>query len=120
MMRVRAGSEGGRGAVEGGNMEPAGPGGAGPRLLSKVCTRIRRREIAKVVDEAFHAAVQSAGIEEIHYIATTGEGEDVPFATGHFYGMTTHARGALYLEPPARAALDVGALHTRAVLMDGR
>jgi len=34
--------------------------------------------------------------------------------------MTTHARGAIYLEPEARAALDVGALHGRAILMDER
>ncbi len=90
------------------------------RLLAKVSSRIRRREVAKVVDEVFHAAVEQAGAGEPDYIATTGEGEEVPFATGHFYGMTTHARGALYLEPRARAVLDVGALHTRAVAMDGR
>jgi benzoyl-CoA reductase subunit D len=34
--------------------------------------------------------------------------------------MTTHARGAIYLEPEARAALDVGALHGRAIKMDER
>ena len=34
--------------------------------------------------------------------------------------MTTHARGALFLEPRARAVLDVGALHARAVAMDAR
>ena len=28
--------------------------------------------------------------------------------------MTTHARGAIYLDPGSRAALDVGALHGRA------
>ena len=54
------------------------------------------------------------------YVATTGEGEEIPFATGHFYGMTTHARGALFLEPRARAVLDVGALHARAMRMDER
>ena len=32
--------------------------------------------------------------------------------------MTAHARGGLFLEPDARAVLDVGALHTRAVKMD--
>jgi len=36
------------------------------------------------------------------------------FRTGHFYGMTTHARGGLFLDPEARAVLDVGALHSRA------
>jgi benzoyl-CoA reductase subunit D len=55
---------------------------------------------------------------ELAYVATTGEGELVPFRTGHFYGMTTHARGGLFLEPEARAIVDIGALHTRAVLMD--
>jgi benzoyl-CoA reductase subunit D len=34
--------------------------------------------------------------------------------------MTTHARGALLLVPEARAGLDVGALHARAMLMDER
>ena len=29
--------------------------------------------------------------------------------------MTTHARGGLFLEPEARAVLDIGALHARAV-----
>jgi len=47
-------------------------------------------------------------------------GEDTPFATGHFYGMTTHARGGLFLDPEARAVVDAGALHGRAVSMDGR
>ncbi len=34
--------------------------------------------------------------------------------------MTTHARGGLFLEPDARAIIDMGALHTRAVAMDER
>lgn len=86
-------------------------------LLAAVSARIRRREVARVIDEVFRAAVERADVDAVHYIATTGEGEDVPFATGHFYGMTTHARGALYLAPSVRAVLDVGALHTRAVAM---
>jgi benzoyl-CoA reductase subunit D len=36
---------------------------------------------------------------DIDYTATTGEGENVKFATGHFYSMTTHARGGVYLDP---------------------
>ncbi|HEY0591696.1 MAG TPA: benzoyl-CoA reductase subunit D, partial [Thermoanaerobaculia bacterium] len=53
--------------------------------------------------------------KEIAYIATTGEGELVEFRRGHFYGMTTHARGAVYLMPNARAVVDIGALHARAM-----
>ena len=90
------------------------------QILSQYVSRIRRRDIATVVEEAFGKALAGADVDEVHYIATTGEGEDIPFATGHFYGMTTHARGALFLEPQARAVLDVGALHARAVSMDER
>jgi len=90
------------------------------RVLSHTVARVRRRSIGEVVDEAFAGAVAGAGARELDYVATTGEGEDAPFATGHFYGMTAHARGALFLEPQARAVLDVGALHARAVAMDAR
>jgi len=89
-------------------------------VLSRASGRIRRRSVSSVVDETFESAVSAAGLPAIDYVATTGEGEDTPIATGHFYGMTTHARGALHFEPRARAVLDVGALHARAVAMDGR
>jgi benzoyl-CoA reductase subunit D len=117
-MHTSAGIDVGSGAVKVVIMETGGQGEE--RMLAKVSSRIRRREVAKVVEETFAAAVEAAGVSAIHYVATTGEGEDVPFATGHFYGMTTHARGALYLEPRAGAVLDVGALHTRAVAIDPR
>ncbi len=90
------------------------------RVLGHASGRVRRRNVAEVVEEAFRGAVAAAGVEELDYVATTGEGEETPFATGHFYGMTTHARGALFLEPRARAVLDIGALHARAVAMDAR
>jgi benzoyl-CoA reductase subunit D len=90
------------------------------RVLSHVSVRVRRRDVASVTEEAFESAVREAVAKELDYVATTGEGEEAPFATGHFYGMTTHARGALFLEPAARAVLDIGALHARAVAMDAR
>lgn len=92
-------------------------------LIARESRRIRRRSVAAVLDETFTAATRSAaesGVASIDYVATTGEADEVSFATGHFYGMTAHARGALHLEPRARAVLDVGALHARAVAMDGR
>lgn len=84
--------------------------------------RIRRRDPRKVVEAMFEACVAELELrqEQLDYIATTGEGELVPFRTGHFYGMTTHARGGLFLNPQARSVLDIGALHCRAVLMDER
>ena len=89
-------------------------------ILSRATGRIRRGSVPAVLEETFAAAVVQAGDPALDYVATTGEGEDAPFATGHFYGMTAHARGALYLEPRARAVLDVGALHARAITMDAR
>ena len=117
-MHISAGIDVGSGAVKVVVMSTDGHGEE--RLLSSASSRIRRREVARVLDEVFATAVGDCGVGEIHYVATTGEGAEFPWATGHFYGMTTHARGALYLEPRARAVLDVGALHTRAVAMDER
>ena len=117
-MRMTAGIDVGSGAVKVAIVQSNDDAQANSAPIAKISTRIRRREISKVVDEAFQAAIDAAGVAEIDYIATTGEGSDVPFATGHFYGMTTHARGALYLAPGSRAVLDVGALHTRALAMD--
>ena len=84
--------------------------------------RIRRRDLRLVIGECYERAIEECGAskDDLRYIATTGEGELVEFRRGHFFGMTTHARGALFLDPEARAALDVGALHARAIRMDER
>ena len=97
------------------------PGGGG-RLLASVTERIRRRDPLQVAGEAFAAACAAAGADrgDLDYVATTGEGDLIDFRTGHFYGMTTHARGALFLDPEARAVIDIGALHARALIMDDR
>ena len=91
-------------------------------VLAKGWQRIRRRDVHEVTRVTFDECCASAGIpaDSLDYIASTGDGDAVPFKTGHFYSMTTHARGALFLEPDARAALDVGALHARAIRMDAR
>ena len=94
--------------------------GGEPRLLSQSRRRIRKRDVKEVIREAYDEARSLAGDPRLDYVATTGEGEDIELATGHFYGMTTHARGALFLEPSSCAVLDLGALHGRAVVMDPR
>ena len=90
--------------------------------LSRYVMRIRQRDPLELARVAFDAVLEDAEIaaEDVDYVATTGEGESVPFHTGHFYSMTTHARGAIYLDPESRAALDIGALHGRAILIDER
>jgi benzoyl-CoA reductase subunit D len=94
----------------------------GERVIVSRAERIRRRDTLAVAQGVFDDALREAGVAagDLSYVATTGEGENLPFRTGHFYGMTTHARGALFLEPVARAIIDMGALHTRAVAMDDR
>jgi benzoyl-CoA reductase subunit D len=84
--------------------------------------RIRRRELRKVIRDGYEVVLQAAGVrrDDIAYTASTGEGELVDFRSGHFYGMTTHARGAAFLMPGVSAVLDVGALHARAMCIDER
>ena len=90
--------------------------------LSRSLIRIRQRDPIELARVAFDNMLEDAGLaeREIDYIASTGEGESMPFHTGHFYSMTTHARGAIFLDREARAALDVGALHGRAISIDER
>ncbi|HEX6790912.1 MAG TPA: benzoyl-CoA reductase subunit D [Candidatus Krumholzibacteria bacterium] len=101
-------------------MEDDGDGHA--RIVAKGAERIRRRDPHAVAAELNERCLADAGVQrsDLAYIATTGEGESIPFRTGHFYGMTTHARGGLFLEPAARSVIDIGALHTRGVLFDER
>jgi len=97
-------------------------GAGAPVLLGKAANRVRGRDLSEVVEDTYARALKVAGVAhgDVAYVATTGEAESVRFRTGHFYSMTTHARGALFLDPEARAALDVGALHGRVIRMDAR
>ena len=98
------------------------PADGDEKALALRTDRIRRRDLRKVIRDAYPQALSEAGVDEgrVAYVASTGEGELVDFRRGHFYGMTTHARGAIFLEPRARAVLDVGALHARAMRIDER
>lgn len=122
---IVAGIDVGSASVQVAILEDRGPDGA--TLLAGLSERLRRRNPEDVAESAFDACLASvqvggAGLsrDRLEYIATTGEGECVAFRTGHFYGMTAHARGGLFLEPEARSIIDVGALHARAVMMDER
>jgi benzoyl-CoA reductase subunit D len=90
--------------------------------LSRAVIRIRQRDPIKLARVAFDNVLEDAGLTpgQVNYVATTGEGESAPFSTGHFYSMTTHARGAIFLDPESRAVLDVGALHGRAISINER
>jgi benzoyl-CoA reductase subunit D len=118
-MTVTAGIDVGSSAVK---TVVVGVDGGKNRLLAKRRDRLRHRDVIQVAREAYAAALGEAGVaaSDVAYVATTGEGELVDFRTGHFYGMTAHARGGLELVPEARAVFDVGALHARAMVIDGR
>jgi benzoyl-CoA reductase subunit D len=90
--------------------------------LSRAIVRIRQRDPIALARVVFDEVLEHAGLQQaqVDYIASTGEGESIPFHTGHFYSMTTHARGAVFLDRDSRAALDVGALHGRAISIDKR
>jgi len=93
-----------------------------PEVAAQRIERIRRRNVQEIAQRTFEDACSEAGVapNDLDYVASTGDGDAVAFRTGHFYSMTTHARGALYLAPEARAVLDIGALHARAIRLDGR
>jgi len=96
--------------------------GSETKWLVRRTERVRQRDPLQLAAMAYDAALEEAGLKrgDVAYVATTGEGESLSFHTGHFYSMTTHARGGVYLRPGARAVLDVGALHGRAIRIDER
>jgi len=96
--------------------------GEDAEILGVAVQRIRRRNVRDVVAHAFEEACAAAGVEpgQLEYVASTGDGDSVDFRTGHFYSMTTHGRGALFLHPETRAVMDIGALHARGIRVDER
>ena len=118
-MPITAGVDVGTGAIKVAlfNVE----GGKEVCLVKRV-DRMRQRDPMKLAEQIYDDVLAEAGLKrgDVAYCATTGEGEALHFHTGHFYSMTTHARGAIYLRPDCRAALDVGALHGRAIRLDER
>jgi benzoyl-CoA reductase subunit D len=121
-MTITAGIDVGTGAVKAVIFDVAEGGEGETRWLGRHIAKIRQRDPLKLAREAFEEATEHAGVDQddVAYIATTGEAESLTFATGHFYSMTTHARGGIFLEPSARAILDIGALHGRAIIIDER
>lgn len=88
-----------------------------PSILDKQTEKIRKRNPTQVADEMVQAMLSKHNLryEDVAYLASTGEGDLVRKKRGHFYGMTTHARGANFLFPDARTVVDLGALYVRAI-----
>ncbi len=118
-MTVTAGIDVGTGAVKAVLFSFAG---GEPLWLARRIERVRQRDPYRLAEETYESLLEEAGVKrgEVAYVASTGEGEALSFHTGHFYSMTTHGRGAIFLDAEAGAALDVGALHGRAIRIDPR
>lgn len=88
--------------------------------LGKETARIRSRDPFQLAAEGYDHLLKQAGIsrDQVAYVASTGDAENLNFSTGHFYSMTTHGRGAVFLDGEARSALDIGALNGRAIRVD--
>lgn len=96
--------------------------GTNAKLLYRDLDKIRRRDIKEVIQHSYQRVLAQFDLnhDDIAYVATTGEGEMVDFRRGHFYSMTAHARGAIFLNPNIRAVVDGGALHAKAMQIDQR
>ncbi len=96
--------------------------GKNEKLLTTDLNKIRKRDTKEVILQSYEHVLSKADLtsKDIAYIATTGEGEMVDFRRGHFYSMTSHSRGALFLNTDVRAIVDVGALHAKAFVIDSR
>jgi benzoyl-CoA reductase subunit D len=94
--------------------------GAETEWLGREVLRIRNRDPFQLAEDSFQGLLDAQGLrrDDVAYVASTGDAESLTFTTGHFYSMTTHARGAVFLDPEARAVMDVGALNGRAIRVD--
>jgi benzoyl-CoA reductase subunit D len=90
---------------------------AKPELLDKHTEKIRKRNPSQVAEDMIQTMLGKHHLQydEVAYVASTGEGDLVKRKRGHFYGMTTHARGANYFFPDAKSVVDMGALYVRAM-----
>lgn len=92
-------------------------------IIDKQTEKIRKRNPKDVVVDTFDMLLERTKLDyenDIAYLASTGEGEMVEKKTGHFYSMTTHARGGKFFVPKAKTVVDMGGLYVRAIKIDHR
>jgi benzoyl-CoA reductase subunit D len=92
-------------------------------VLDKQTEKIRKRNPKDVVVEMVDTLLKRNNLsyeKDIKYLASTGEGEMVERKTGHFYSMTTHAKGGIFFAPQAKTVVDMGGLYVRAIKVDSK
>ena len=93
-----------------------------PEVIEKRTEKVRKRNPSVVTEEMIGLLLTKNNLKQdnIAYLASTGEGEMVTKKTGHFYSMTTHAKGGIFLSPGVKTVVDMGALFVRAIKVDER
>jgi len=88
-----------------------------PVIIGKETEKIRKRNPGMVADQLIDHVLEKNNLNysDIAYLATTGEGEMLQRKRGHFYSMTTHAKGGVFLHPGSLTVIDMGALFVRAI-----
>lgn len=91
-----------------------------PQIIELTSEKIRKRNPTLLIDGTVKAMLERHGLrhDELLYVASTGEGELVSHKRGHFYSMTTHARGAYHFHPEIRSVVDLGALFCRVMSLE--
>lgn len=86
-------------------------------IIDKETEKIRKRNPMVVAELLIDQVLERNNLKysDIAYLATTGEGEMLPRSRGHFYSMTTHAKGGVFLNPGSITVVDMGALYVRAI-----
>lgn len=90
-------------------------------LFDRQTEKIRKRDPKDVVVESVDMILERNNLsydKDIAYLASTGEGEMVEKKTGHFYSMTSHAKGGIFFVPGAKTVVDLGGLYVRAIKVD--
>jgi len=93
------------------------------KIVDKQTEKIRKRNPKDVVVDTVDMLLERSNLiydNDIAYLASTGEGEMVAKKTGHFYSMTSHARGGKFFDPRVKTVVDMGGLYVRAIKIDDR
>ncbi len=91
-----------------------------PVIIDKRVEKIRKRNPEIIANQVIDDILEKNNLkyEDIAYLASTGEGEMVKRKKGHFYSMTTHAKGGVFLVPGSATVVDMGALFVRAITVN--
>ncbi len=91
-----------------------------PHVLEIINEKIRKRNPTDLIENLVDNILQNHQLtyKNLIYVASTGEGELVNRRRGHFYSMTTHARGAFHYHPEVRTVADLGALFSRVMSLE--